>query len=416
MSNDDANNIISRAKVMMNLAKEVFNKTQAPIMSHQSNGLDHASSLLLFSHPDSIVLCEYDKASERLNNVVSNYGFEVLPVDGDGDCCFTSVGYGIEKFFDLDPSPLTDHLRAINIYKNQDVCERVVRLRELVVMEWLGEYSHEYEMFLTVADKSSFYEMAQQFIQRGVFDCELGNSVLMALSNVLKCPVVIFTSIDTYPIIPLIPRQAPLSAIPIYVAFNQSGKGHYDAIASQIQCDARVENESQSIETSCRCGRGSNKETGKSICSDYSSRCKCFQRIQGCSDKCGCKNCNNPYGKRVANETKTISRKRRKHDNTPKTSGDFFADHGEEFPRNLWNDYDHFILQQIVYSQVAFGEQEPDYDRLYETFLFVFKLTGSTTTSVQSKDKVTRIIKNILAQRKLVLSSLQREMERSWSS
>ena len=107
MSNDDANNIISRAKVMMNLVKEVFNKTQSPIMSHQSNWLDHASSLLLFSHPDSIVLCEYDKASERLNNVVSNYGFEVLPIDGDGDCCFTSVGYGIEKFFDLDPSPLT---------------------------------------------------------------------------------------------------------------------------------------------------------------------------------------------------------------------------------------------------------------------------------------------------------------------
>ena len=88
---------------------------------------------------------------------------------------------------------------------------------------------------------------------------------------------------------------------------------------------------------------------------------------------------------------------------------------GEEFPRNLWNDYDNLILQ-IVYSQVAFGEQEPDYDRLYETFLFVFKLTGSTNTSVQSKDKVTRIIKNILVQRKLVISSLQREMERSWSS
>ncbi|CAB3979300.1 Hypothetical predicted protein [Paramuricea clavata] len=237
MSNDDANNIISRAKVMMNLAKEVFNKTQAPIMSHQSNCVRCS------------VLCEYEKASERLNNVVSNYGFEELPVDGD--CCFTSVGYGIEKFFDLDPCLLTDHLKAIDIYKNQDVCERIVCLRELVVMEWLGEYSHEYEMFLIIADKSSFYEMAQQFIQRGVFDCELGNSMLMALSNVLKCPVVIFTSIDTYPIIPLNPRQAPLSAIPIYVAFNQSGKGHYDAIVLQIQCDARVENR---VETSCRCG------------------------------------------------------------------------------------------------------------------------------------------------------------------
>jgi hypothetical protein len=134
MSRDDANNIISRAKVMMNLAKEVFNKTQAPIMSHKSNWLDHASSLLLFSHPDNTVLCDYEKASQRLNSVVSNYGFEVLDVPGDGDCCFASVGYGIEIFFDLDPSPLTDHLKAINIYKNQDLGERVVRLRELVVV------------------------------------------------------------------------------------------------------------------------------------------------------------------------------------------------------------------------------------------------------------------------------------------
>ena len=81
-------------------------------------------------------------------------------------------------------------------------------------MEWLGEYSHEYEMFLTVADKSSFYEMAQQFIQRGFFERAYGSQQCFK-----KCPVVIFTSIDTYPIISLIPRQAPLSAIPIYIAF-----------------------------------------------------------------------------------------------------------------------------------------------------------------------------------------------------
>ena len=151
---------------------------------------------------------------------------------------FTSVGFAIERFFLLDPSPLTDHLTAIKIYKDQDPVERVLPLRELLVMEWLGEYSHEYEMFLTIADKSSFYEMAQQFIQRGVFDYELWNSMLLALSNALKCPIVIFSSNDTYPVIPLIPREAPLSAVPIYVAFNQTGKGHYNAInVFQIQVD-----------------------------------------------------------------------------------------------------------------------------------------------------------------------------------
>ena len=192
--------------------------------------------------------------------------------------------------------------------------------------------------------------MAQKFIQRGVFDCELGNSVLLALSNVLKCPIVIFTSIDTYPVIPLIPREAPLSAVPIYVAFNQSGKGHYDAInVSQIEANISVKIQTKSIENPCRCGLGSDKNTEKAFCTDYSSRCKCFQKIQGCGDNCRCRNCNNPYGKRVTNESQTVSRKRRKHDDTPKTSSDFCADHGEELPHSLWNDFDHFILQQIVF-------------------------------------------------------------------
>ena len=40
------------------------------------------------------------------------------------------------------------------------LAERVQHLRELVVKGWLGEYSNEYEMFLTVADRFLFYEMA----------------------------------------------------------------------------------------------------------------------------------------------------------------------------------------------------------------------------------------------------------------
>ena len=79
----------------------------------------------------------------------------------------------------------------------------------------------------------------------------------------------------------------------------------------------------------------------------------------------------------------------------PKTSGDFSKITARGFLTTcMWNDYDHFILQQIVYSHVTFGEQESDYDRLYETFLFVLKLTGSTQTSVQ--DMVIKTIKTFL--------------------
>ena len=213
-----------------------------------------------------------------------------------------------------------------------------------------------------------------------------------------------------------IPREAPLSAVPIYVAFNQTGKGHYDAInVFQIEVDISPKIQSES---SCRCGQGSDKNTEKTFCTDYSSRCKCFQKIQGCGNDCRCRNCNNPYGKRVTDEMLTISRKRRKHDDTPKTSSIFCADHGEELPRSLWNDFDNFILQQIVYSQVAFGEDAPDYDRVYQVFVFVSKFTNDKRNSAHTKEfeKVKRITKSIVEQRKLILSSLQREMEKNWCS
>ena len=97
-------------------------------MSNNSNWLNRVSSLLLFSHLHNSVMCDYEKASERSNTVAHNYGFEVVQVSRDGDCCFTSVDFAIERFFDIDLFPLNDHFTAIKIYKDQDQVERVPRL------------------------------------------------------------------------------------------------------------------------------------------------------------------------------------------------------------------------------------------------------------------------------------------------
>ena len=74
--------------------------------------------------------------------------------------------------------------------------------------EWLGDNSEEDAAFLTTSEKSSFEETAHTFLEPGVFDCELGNSVLLSLSNVLKVPIVVFSSIDSYSVIPL-GQEAP---------------------------------------------------------------------------------------------------------------------------------------------------------------------------------------------------------------
>lgn len=72
--------------------------------------------------------------------------------------------------------------------------------------EWLGDNSEEYTAFLTGSEKSTFKETARTFLEPGVFECELGNSVLLSLTNVLKLPIVVFSSIDSYSVIPLVPK------------------------------------------------------------------------------------------------------------------------------------------------------------------------------------------------------------------
>ena len=121
-----------------------------------------------------------------------------MSVPGDGDCCFTSVSLGLDKMLEGSDGALIQHLQSLKVCRNQDLSTRNSLLRELVVAEWLGDNSEEYAAFLTGSDKSSFEDSARTFLEPGIFDCELVTSVLLPLTNVLKIPVVVFSSIDSY--------------------------------------------------------------------------------------------------------------------------------------------------------------------------------------------------------------------------
>ena len=155
---------------------------------------------------------------------------------GNGDCCFLAVAIGIEAFLeDGSQNALCTHLNTLGFHLGQNISNRVALLRSLVVEEFLGENSKEYLMFLVDSDQDCYEEMAKHFLEQGFFDCELGDGDLLGLVNVLKCSIACFSSITNYPVIPLIPRQKTLSSIPIYVAFTQSGKGHYEQLICSYQ-------------------------------------------------------------------------------------------------------------------------------------------------------------------------------------
>lgn len=176
--------------------------------------MNSSSVLLLFSNDRHDGLRDYVEGEARLDRALSISDLQRVPVPVDGDCCFSSISIGIDSFFDTKHEVCT-YLNSINISANQPNIKRISTLRKLLVDEWLGMNSEQCSLFSTSSHQSSFEETALSFLNHGTFDCELGNSVLLALCNALKIPIVIYSSINSYPIIPLIPRENPLSNVPI---------------------------------------------------------------------------------------------------------------------------------------------------------------------------------------------------------
>ena len=193
-----------------------------------------------------------------------------------------------------------------------------------------------------ITSTTDLYESeAEKFLESGHYDSELGNCVPLAMSNILQIPLVIFTSMENYPITQVIPRTRVLSEVPIYLAYSHSDSGHYNLAvegnrnrtqANYATTEATGKAESDmhlqvevdlptKHEAGCSCGRGAAGKTGKSeFCKYYKSRCPCFRKLRGCNDKCSCRSCDNPFGKKAQEKVQEkgifdpLPRKRPKQD------------------------------------------------------------------------------------------------------
>ena len=111
--------------------------------------------------------------------------------------------------------------------------EKVLFLRSKLVEEWLSN-KQEYERILV---NTELEDMAPEYRNPGVFTGQMRNMMLLGLANVLRMSFVVFTSMEHFRVIPVSSRTRPMTAAPIYLAFNHAGPGHYDAV---ILCDSTV--------------------------------------------------------------------------------------------------------------------------------------------------------------------------------
>lgn len=200
------------------------------------------------------------------------------------------------------------HIERIGVIRasNAHAKEIATVLRRVIVDEWLENRGH-YEPFLTSGQ--NYISEVMAFLQDGHFAAELGNSMPLAASNALRIPIVVFTSILNFPVLPLSPRESVLSENPIFLAYDMNYAGHYDAVDSISQLNMAQEvckppstqnttpSRPESIpQVSCDEEGAKRKKEGGMSCHEYRSGCKCFQNVLGCNDNYQCINCCNPRG------------------------------------------------------------------------------------------------------------------------
>ena len=187
----------------------------------------------------------------------------------------------------------------------------------------------------------------------------------LALANALKHPVVIIIRMENLPVLPITQRET-IKCMPIFLAFDQSGPGHYDAVemSSSQSMPPSKEIDTTNIELgkddSCRCGQGAKKGEKEIVSYDvFTKRCKCFQGVRACSDSCTFLGCANPYGKntreRQRRNSTTGTRKRRAPEMSSETmSGQaFMSKKPNPNVNSQWTFFEELESTQLIQLQLS---------------------------------------------------------------
>lgn len=330
-----------------------------PFMTNGSNNLFDPVTMELSTDPK-----EQSEHEARLDHVLKSWNLSRHSVPRDGNCLFFSIAYNLKLQIGKGNTALQQFLEESGIPVHHTLEEIMSTLRILVVAEWLGEHTEEYQAFLTAGQ---LQEQAKQFLMSGKFSSDVGDLAVAAISNILKAPIVLFTSAPNMPILVQHPTRTPMSNLhPVHVAYTQFGPGHYDTVipatahseTSSKQQDDPPSSAGSSITLQhCNCGRKAVKGVPCSFALDqYTCRCPCYNAQQPCSHQCRCKNCSNPFGVRPKTHMKSmVSQKRKRypheHQMLPlcgKKSASFMKDVGEPVKIGGFSKMEFLVLCSIV--------------------------------------------------------------------
>lgn len=441
---DTYHRVLEYAMYMKSLAQDLQAKCDAPTMKVNVTQCV-GRSLLLFSSRSRYSRPDAEECDERLTSVLNAFEFQQLPMPGDGDCFLHCISITLSCFLtrNQENSNLITYLKSIGISTEMSNEDKINVLRQLIVQEFTGPNRHLYEPFMITSTTDSYDTEAQKFLQQGHYDSELGNCVPLAMSNILQIPLVIFTSMENYPITQVIPRTRVLSEVPIYLAYNHGDSGHYNLVVEvtrtqsnsatteatgkkpdkhlQVEVDVPSQHEA-----GCSCGRGNAGKTGKSeFCKYYKSRCPCFRNLRSCNDKCSCRSCANPFGSK-AQEKGTfgpLPRKRQKQDlqqDIKQTDKGYMEKKTEEPIATSWFEDELYVIEALfLYLLVTSQDITPD--RIFAEYHKIIQFCSEVTSyqnvfslRPRSSSAITKKLQEIKGKLKVDEELFKKQIQYNW--
>lgn len=354
-------NILDRAQMSLASFQSLVNLSESGTEISHRHFPYLNTSITLFYNSHFSMNRDTDEHDKRIDNILKSWSMSREHIAKDGDCCFRAVARNVSKLTETGglSSQAYEHMANLGLV-NLDEESLSDSLRVLTVSEWSGENRPHYESFLTT---DNFDEEVKRFTHKGYFTGELGNLMVLAMANVLKMPIVIFSSLENYPTIPILPRGQLNDMPTLFVSFNAAGCGHYDYVHMEtVRMVLEKQQEEQATEkkrpqVSCSCGASrKGQEKVSNVCNNvigsYSSRCKCLKARVSCDGNCKCKGCSNPFGQSQAGnaEGECAPRKRRKFDiqNSIKLkSKAYLNEKGEPLREGALTKEEFFVVEEL---------------------------------------------------------------------
>jgi hypothetical protein len=145
MSMDEARHILLHSLHLVKLTEVLQNLITVPTFPYHLTPFMSATPSLFTSSADS---GSYEAHEARLQSTIDNLGGTRIPVEGDGNCCFSAVAIAIKDLRESSDTSVQEHLTTLPIDFTADLQGLAYQLRLIAVCEWL-EHKDYYQSFLT---------------------------------------------------------------------------------------------------------------------------------------------------------------------------------------------------------------------------------------------------------------------------